>query len=86
MTLEEKLQTHLIGGRYEGSLLTEKDLTEFIGKKVVFRDDFIQDGVDDDETEDTYVMCAVYDIEGTNDTIVICYGNVTEEIGYVNIY
>ena len=45
----------------------------------------LEDAIDNDETENQYVMKACF--SNNNDSIIIriYYGNVTEEIGYVDV-
>jgi hypothetical protein len=84
MTLQEKIQAELIGTRYKGVEPTEKFLSELVGKPCKCYDAKIADGADDDETEDTYVMMGSYSFEGSPLLVHIYYGDVTEEIGYVD--
>lgn len=83
--LRDEIQREFIGGRYDGITATEEILTEIVGQSVEHYDTYIDDGVDGDETEDSYVMKACF--SSKDDTIVvrIFYGDVTEEIGYVSV-
>ena len=45
----------------------------------------IDDGVDEDETEDNYVMKDCFEFENSDLTVRIYYGDVTREIGYVEV-
>lgn len=85
MTLTEKIQTSLIGADYPGTLETEELLTELIGKEMRCYDVVIDDGADDDETEDQYVMRACFTDDRGSITVRVYYGDVTEEIGYVDV-
>ena len=85
MTLTEKIQTSLIGADYPGVLETEELLSEIIGKKMYCYDSVIDDGVDDDETEDQYVMRDCFSDAAGSITVRVYYGDVTEEIGYVDV-
>lgn len=85
MTLTEKIQTALIGSDYAGADDTEKLLSELTGKKMRCYDVVIDDGADDDETEDQYVMRACFTDNTGTITIRVYYGDVTEEIGYVDV-
>lgn len=80
-----KIETEFIGGHYEGIEETEKILSKIVGKDIKWYDTKIDDGVDDDETEDTYVMKACFSTEDNSIIVGIYYGDVSEEIGYVNI-
>lgn len=83
--LRKEIQRKFIGGRYYGINATEEILTNIIGKSVECYDSAIDDGVDGDETEDTYVMKDCFTTKDYSVVIRIYYGNVTEEIGYVSV-
>ena len=85
MTLIEKIQTALIGADFPGVAQTEDILSSIIGKPVAWYDTVIDDGADDDETEDQYVMRACFSTQGDDIIIRVYYGDVTEEIGYVDV-
>lgn len=82
--IKQEIEREFIGGRYNGISATEEILSNIVGQAVKHYDTCIDDGVDEDETEDTYVMRACFTNEN-NITIRIFYGDVTEEIGYVNV-
>jgi hypothetical protein len=82
--IKQEIEREFIGGHYDGISATEKILTNIVGQSVKHYDTCIDDGVDEDETEDTYVMRACFTNEN-NITIRIFYGDVTEEIGYVSV-
>ena len=83
--LTEKIQSYFIGSRYRGDLATEDMLTELVGEKAHCYDKVIDDGADYDETEDVYVMRACFDFDNCDIVVHIYYGDVTEEIGYVDV-
>ena len=85
MTLTERIQTALIGGDYPGVDDIEKELTALVGQEMVWYDTVIDDGADDDETEDQYVMRACFESERGDVVVRVYYGDVTEEIGYVDV-
>ena len=85
MTLTEKIQTELIGSRFDSITETEEILTQLVGKNVSWYDSNIDDGVDDDETEDTYIMRDAFSTNDDKIIIRIYYGNVTGEITYVSV-
>lgn len=85
MTLTEKIQTALIGSDYMGISEAEKLLSSIIGRNVSHYDTCIDDGADDDETEDQYVMRACFSTDNDDIIVRIYYGDVTEEIGYVDV-
>lgn len=83
--IEQEIEREFIGGRYDGITATEDILTEIIGRSVEHYDTCIDDGADDDETEDSYVMKACFSTKDDSVVIRIYYGDVTEEIGYVSV-
>jgi hypothetical protein len=85
MTLTEKIQSEFIGADYQGIEETESVLQRIIGKECKHYDSCIDDGVDEDETEDSYIMRACFSTEDGNIVVHIYYGDVTEEIGYVDV-
>ena len=85
MTTQEKIQVELIGTRYKGVEPTKERLKELVGKDCECYDVSIADGADDDETEDTYIKCASFSFADSPIIVHIYYGDVTEEIGYVDI-
>ena len=85
MDITEKIQTELIGSDYRGVGETEEILSEICGEPITWYDTCIDDGADDDETEDSYVMKACFSNRDDSIIIRIYYGDVTEEIGYVDV-
>lgn len=85
MTLTERIQTALIGADFPGVDETEQLLTSLVGQEMVWYDTVIDDGADDDETEDRYVMRACFSSEHDDVIVRVYYGDVTEEIGYVDV-
>ena len=83
--LTTKIQTSFIGGKWSGVLSTQEELEAITGLKCRCYDQCIDDGADDDETEDCYVMRACFEFEDSPLLVHIYYGDVTEEIGYVDV-
>lgn len=85
MNLTEIIQNALIGSKLPiiGSL--EQKLTELAGRKIQWYDTVIDDGADGDETEDQYVMKACFSAEDDSIIVRVFYGDVTKEIGYVDV-
>ena len=83
--LTTKIQTIFIGSDWRGEEETAKILNEIVGLKCECYDADIDDGVDDDESEDTYIMYASFRFENSPLVVCIIYGDVTEEIGYVEV-
>lgn len=84
-TLTEKIQTAFIGAKYRGIEWAKKELNEIVGAECECYDSCIDDGVDGDETEDVYVMKDCFCFEDSGITVRIYYGDVTREIGYVDV-
>ena len=83
--LTSKIQTTFIGSDWRGEEETAEILNEIVGLKCECYDADIDDGVDDDESEDTYIMYASFRFENSPLVVCIVYGNVTEEISYVEV-
>lgn len=83
--IEREIQQEFIGGRYDGETATEEILTNIIGQSVEWYDTYIDDGVDDDETEDMYIMKSCFSTKDDKISVRIYYGDVTEEITYVSV-
>ena len=84
-TLKEKIETTFIGSDWKGEEETAEILKEIVGLKCECYDADIDDGVDDDESEDTYIMYASFRFENSPLVVRIVYGDVTEEIGDVEV-
>ena len=65
---------------------TEQLLSDIVGSEMTWYDTCIYDGADDDETEDQYVMRACFSTDGYGVVVRVYYGDVTEEIGYVDVF
>ena len=85
LTFLGKIQNEFIGSRYLGIEETENILTHIAGEPIKWCDTKIDDGIDNDETEDTYVMKACFSTKDDEIVVGIYYGDVSEEIGYVNV-
>ena len=85
MTLTEKIQTALIGTDYPGVEDLKEKLMELTGRKMKWYDSWIDDGADGDDTEDEYVMGVGYESTDGKVTVRVYYGDVSEEIGYVDV-
>lgn len=85
MTLTEKIQTALIGSDYLGSDGLERRLSDIIGQEMHWYATAIDDGADDDETEDQYVIRACFESENQDIIVRVYFGDVTKEIGYVDV-
>lgn len=85
MTLTEKIQDAFIGAKYLGALWMEEELANLTGLRMHCYDSVIDDGADDDETEDQYVMRDCFSDDHYEITVRVYYGDVTGEIGYVDV-
>ena len=85
LTLTEKIQNEFIGSRYDDAGDACEKLTAIVGTPCRCYCSEIADGVYDDESEDCYVMKDCFDFEGSNLVVRIYYGNITKEIGYVDV-
>lgn len=85
LTLTEKIQNEFIGSRYDDAGDACAKLTAIVGTPCRCYDSEIADWVSDDEAEDYYVMKDCFDFEDSNLVVRIYYGNVTKEIGYVDV-
>lgn len=84
LTLNEKIEERFIGTNWEGSRETIRIFKEEFGLTGRMYDQCIDDGADGDETEDKYVMKACFEFKEIDGEVRIYYGDVTEEIGYVD--
>lgn len=83
--LFQKIQDRLVGARYGGFNWAKKELEDIVHMKCNMYASVIDDGVDEDETEDNYVMKDCFEFENSDLTVRIYYGDVTREIGYVEV-
>ena len=72
------------GSEFDGCLNIAERIEAATGHKAVCYDQYIDDGCGEDE-EDTYVMCAAFNVEDTDMTVRVYYGDATEIIGYVEV-
>lgn len=84
-TLKEKIETTFIGSDWKGEEETAEILKEIVGLKCECYDAGIDDGVDDDESEDICIMYASFRFKNSPLVVRIVYGDVTEEIGDVEV-
>lgn len=80
--IKDKLETELTGAKYSVSMV-EDIIQEITGNKGELYDTNIDDGVNDYDAEDRYVMKSSFTIENGAFNIHVYYGDVTNEIGYV---
>ena len=59
----------------------EEKLTEVTGYKCRCYDSGIDDGIDDDDCEDEYLMYSSFDFQGLGLILRVYYGDVTDIIG-----
>lgn len=85
MTLTETIQTALIGAKYPGDEEVERILSDILGETVIHYDTVVADGADDDEPEDTRILRACFHNYSMNVIVNVFYGDVTREIGFVDV-
>ena len=83
--LTDKIQTSLIGAKHLGIEWLTNTLNELTGYDFTNYDSCIDDGADDDETEDEYVMRDSFSDDVRCIYVRVYYGDVTREIGYVDV-
>ena len=84
--IKELLDNYFFNNEYyKGDDETEKELSNLLGGKWRCYDTKIDDGVDDDETEDEYIMVSCFENEQGNVDVLIYYGDVTNEITYTQV-
>ena len=74
-----------IGNEFCGEENTADILTEIVGRKAHCYDNYIDDGCDNKDCEDRYVMCAAFNFEDSPLVVRVYYGDITETIGYVSV-
>ena len=82
-TLKERIETLFISGEYKGAEQTARELAKIVGAKCRCYDSGIDDGVDDDESKDRYIIYSSFGFEGSPLVVKVVYGDVTHEIGCV---
>ena len=80
--IKELVEITFIGTKYQGDEETAKELATLLGGKWRCYDTKISD---DDETEDEYIMVSCFENEQGNVDVLICYGDVTNEITYTQV-
>ena len=84
-TISEKIQDAFIGAEYLGAQRMEEELIKLVGLQMHNFNTVIADGADDDETEDQYIMCDGFSDDENRIVVHIYYGDVTNEINYVDV-
>lgn len=84
-TPQSIIQQEFIGGRYNGIENTINELTQICKSEIIFVDDKVHDGVDDDETEDTQVRVAHFKCMELMMDIYFYYYNISLEINFISI-
>lgn len=84
-TLKERIETLFISGKYKGAEQTARELAKIVGAKCSCYDSGIDDRVDDDETKDRYIIYSEFGFEGSPLEVKVIYGDVTKEIGCVEV-
>ena len=74
-----------IGEHYLGDDAMADELSKILNEKVEWEDSYIYDGISDPEREDSYAKTAVFKAFDSNMTIRITYGDVSLEIGSIEV-
>ena len=83
--MEKKIREYFDGREFTTEEDIEKELTELVGHKAHCYDTKIDDGVDDEDEEDEYVMLSAFEFDDINIIVRMYYGNVTNEITYISV-
>lgn len=83
--MEKKIRDYFNGREFTTEEDIEKELTELVGHKAHCYDTKIDDGVDDEDDEDEYVMLSAFEFDDINIIVRMYYGDVTNEITYITV-
>ena len=83
--MEKKIREYFDGREFTTEEDIEKELTELVGHKAHCYDTKIDDGVDDEDEEDEYVMLSAFEFDDINIIVRMYYGDVTNEITYISV-
>lgn len=83
--MEKKIREYFDGREFTTEEDIEKELTELVGHKAHCYDTKIDDGVDDEDEEDEYVMLSAFEFDDINIIVRMYYGDVTNEITYITV-
>lgn len=83
--MEKKIKEYFDGREFTTEEDIEKELTELVGHKAHCYDTKIDDGVDDEDEEDEYVMLSAFEFDDINIIVRMYYGDVTNEITYISV-
>ena len=84
--LKDKIYDYFIGENYKGDEETADELSKLVGGLWNCYDTKIDDGIDDTESEDEYLMLSCFELIGGDFNVRIYYGDVTDEITCVSFY
>ena len=82
--IKDSIYNEFIETKYLGEEEMENKLSQMVGEKARCYDDYIDEGIDDEDVEDEYLYCSAFEFENTNLIVRIYYGNVTSEITHIN--
>ena len=74
-----------IGEHYLGDDAMADELSKILNEKVEWEDSYIYDGISDPASEDSYAKTAVFKASDSNLTIRFTYGDMTLEIGSIEV-
>lgn len=82
--IKNDIYSQLINTEYLREEEMEKKLSQMVGEKARCYDDYIDEGIDDEDVEDEYIYCGAFEFENTNLIVRVYYGNVTGEITHIS--
>lgn len=83
MTIQEKLQTEFINTKFKGVEDMKEKVENLLNEKVLNYDTFIDDGADDDDDENDYIVRTWYKTKSY--MVRFYYGDINMIIGYVSV-
>ena len=83
--IRDKIQDEFDYAEYTGDADIEERLSTIVGYPARHCDTKIDDGVDDEDCEDEYVMKSSFIFSDINLSVDMYYGDVTSEITYIEI-
>lgn len=82
MDINKEIETALIGAKFKEEQIA-CTLSEIVGAYASCYDTKIDDGSDDDDSENEYIMKSCFEFYNSTFEVLVYYGNNTREIGYV---
>ena len=83
MNINNEIQKALIGSKFDEENVA-CTISEIVGAYASCYDTKIDDGADDDDSENEYIMKSCFEFNNSTFEVLVYYGNNTREIGYVS--